>query len=157
MRVSSRRDVLMSAGAILVANSILHFVFATCGANRAFAEECPRASSTGPAIASEVRTLYGRLIFHNGIRQWFELKLDRSQCGQSSIELVRIEGNSRALEVLRGCRVESSGAIDFSPTGYYSLDTFQDVKKNPTGRDMFAAAAVPRLFAGKAWQADPGV
>ncbi len=38
-------------------------------------------------------------------------------------------GNPRRfpLEVLRGCRVRSSGTIDFSGTGYYSLGTFQDV------------------------------
>jgi hypothetical protein len=28
---------------------------------------------------------------------------------------------------LRGCRVRSRGALDFSSTGYYSLDVYQDV------------------------------
>jgi len=38
------------------------------------------------------------------------------------------------LEFLRGCRVRSKGAIDFSPTGYYSLDLFQDVEQiRPVG------------------------
>ena len=106
----------------------------TCGGNWAFAQECPRTSSTGPSIASRVRTLEGRLVFHDGIRQWFELKLDRPQCEQSSIQLVRLGENHRDLEVLRGCRVKSGGTIDFSPTGYYSLDTFQDVRRvEPVG------------------------
>lgn len=91
--------------------------------------QCP----TGPTIPSEVRTLEGGLIYHDGIRKWFELKLDQPVCGQSSIQLVeRGEGNS--LEVLRGCRVRSRGAIDDSPTGYYSLDTYQAVDRvEPVG------------------------
>jgi hypothetical protein len=66
-----------------------------------------------------VRTLEGELVFHDGIRQWFELRLDQPQCGQSSVELV--PGNSPKLQALRGCRVRSTGSIGFSPTGYYSL------------------------------------
>lgn len=108
----------------------LGLVFAACGASRAFGQECPLASSTGPTIASQVRALEGRLIFHDGIRQWFELKLNKPQCGQRSIQLIRTEERkSNTLEALRGCRVVSTGAIDFSPTGYYSLNTFQDVKQ----------------------------
>lgn len=78
---------------------------------------------------SEVRTLEGSLVFHDGLRKWFELKLDRAQCGQASIELVRRESDWTALQVLRGCRVRSTGGIGFSPTGYYLLDTYQDVEK----------------------------
>ena len=45
-----------------------------------------------------------------------------------------MDEKSRMLDALRGCRVRSSGAIDFSGTGYFSLDTFQDVKKvEPVG------------------------
>jgi hypothetical protein len=72
--------------------------------------------------------LEGRLIFHDGIRGWFELKLDRPQCGQNSIQLVQLDEKAEGLEVFMGCRVESSGEIDFSGTGYFSLDTFQAVK-----------------------------
>ncbi len=81
----------------------------------------------------------GRLVFHDSIRRWFELKLDQPQCGQTSIELVREKhafapGDRTPLEVLRGCRVRSSGVIDFAPTGYYSLDTYQAVDQiEPVG------------------------
>ncbi len=89
---------------------------------------------TGPTIPSQVRTLEGRLVFHDGIRAWFELKLNEPQCGQTSIQLVQITEESADIEGVRGCRVKSSGAIDFSPTGYYSRDTFQDVKEiQPVG------------------------
>jgi hypothetical protein len=71
--------------------------------------------------------LEGLLIFHNGIRQWFELKLDEPQCGQTSVQLVWGEDDWAPLQTLRSCRVKSKGAIDFSGTGYYSLDTYQSV------------------------------
>jgi hypothetical protein len=73
--------------------------------------------------------LEGSLIFHDALRKWFELKLDQPQCGQSSIELIPRSRDWVALEVFRGCKVRSSGTIDFSPTGYYSLDTYQSVDK----------------------------
>jgi len=38
-------------------------------------------------------------------------------------------GDWTPLEVLRGCQVRSTGAIDFSPTGYYSLDLYQNVEE----------------------------
>jgi len=98
------------------------------------AQRCPQTNATGPTLASQVQTLEGRLIFHNGIRQWFELKLNQPQCGQTSVELVRGDRDWTPLQVLRGCRVRSKGAIDFSGTGYYSLDTYQAVDQiEPVG------------------------
>ena len=46
---------------------------------------------------------------------------------QGSIQLIPEHQGHTSLEVLRGCRVKSKGAIDFSPTGYYSLDVYQAV------------------------------
>jgi hypothetical protein len=107
----------------------------SCTAVAAFGQQCPRTSATGLATASEVRTLEGRLVFHDAIRKWFELKLDQPQCGQTSIELVRINTDWTPVEVLRGCRVRSSGTIAFSTTGYYSLDTYQAVEQiEPVGK-----------------------
>ena len=75
----------------------------------------------------------GTLVYHDGLRRWFELKLDRPQCGQASIELVG-ERNWTPLQVLRGCRIRSLGAIDLSPSAYYSLDMFQAVEQvEPVG------------------------
>ena len=93
----------------------------------ALAQQCPQGSATGPSVASEIVTLKGRLIFHDAIRKWFELKLDQPQCGQTSVQLVRGGDDWAPLQVLRGCRVRSKGAIDFSSTGYYSLNTYQVV------------------------------
>jgi hypothetical protein len=106
---------------------VLALTLVNCLAAHVRAQECPQINPAGPAVASEVRTLVGRLIFHDGIRKWFELKLDQPQCGQPSIQLVRIERDWTPLEVLSGCQVRSKGTLDFSPTGYYSLDIYQSV------------------------------
>jgi hypothetical protein len=72
--------------------------------------------------------LEGRLIFHDGIRSWFELKLDHQECGEGSIQLLQEDQNSKSLEIFRGCRIKSHGALDFSPTGYYSRGVYQSVQ-----------------------------
>jgi hypothetical protein len=92
-------------------------------------QACPKPSETGPSVLpSQVRTLEGQLLFHDDIRKWFELKLDEPQCGEASIQLIQGDGAGTPMEVLRGCRVRSRGAIDLSPTGYYSLGMYQDVQ-----------------------------
>jgi hypothetical protein len=62
----------------------------------------------GPSVARP-------LIFHDGIDEWFELKLDQPQCGEASIEL--FEQDSNSLAILRGCRIKSQGALIFSARG----------------------------------------
>jgi hypothetical protein len=109
---------------VLRASLFASALFATV-ATAAHGQRCPEENPKGPSIASEVRTLEGKLVYHDSIRKWFELKLDQPQCGQTSTELV--PGDLPKLQVLRGCRVRSKGALFFSPTGYYSLDTAQSV------------------------------
>jgi len=122
------------ANTMRISRSILPLALVIFMAVAAVGQQCPKTSATGPTTASEKRTLEGLLVFHNDIRKWFELKLDEPQCGQKSLQLVRSERDWTALEILRGCRVKSKGAIDFSPTGYYSLDTYQDVNEiKPVG------------------------
>ena len=109
-------------------SSLLACVLVVSAAVSASGQACPKWSKTEPSVPSEVRTLEGQLVFHDDIRGWFELKLDEPQCGQASIQLVQVERAGTPMEVFRGCRVRSRGAIDFSPTGYFSLDMYQDVK-----------------------------
>ena len=98
-------------------------------------QKCPQVNETGLDQPSEPRTLEGQLVFHDGIRKWFELKMDESQCGQVSIQLVRGGREWSPLEVLRGCRVRSKGEVGSSPTGYYSLELYQDVQSiEPVGK-----------------------
>jgi hypothetical protein len=118
---------MRGAGPIGICALALGFVI--CVANGAFAQECPPAGSAGPNSASRVRTLEGRLVYHDGIRKWFELELDKPQCGQRSVQLTKIGKEPVPLEVFRDCRVRSSGPIEVSATGYYSLGTFQGVQE----------------------------
>lgn len=99
--------------------------FMTCGTGPASAQQCPRAASAGADTRSRAEVLQGRLTHHDGIRSWFELTLDRPVCGQKSIQVTVSDDNWKSVERVRGCRVESYGKIDFSPTGYYSLDLYQ--------------------------------
>jgi len=97
-------------------------------ADRTLGQDCPQRKTDGPGIVSRVRTLEGRLVFHDDVRQWFELELYKPQCGEKSVQLMRTEKNTAPLEIFRNCRVKSSGIIAFSDTGYYSLGVFQDVE-----------------------------
>jgi hypothetical protein len=81
-------------------------------------------------VNEPVETLSGRLVYHDGIRNWFELILDEAQAGQGSIQLIPAGVDSRPMEALRGCRVRSIGTVFSSPIGdpYYSLNTTQSVQ-----------------------------
>jgi len=113
----------------LLAVFVLALLLLACEVNQACAQQCPQSGAIGDASESEVRTLRGLLIFHDGVRQWFELKMDRPNCGERSIQLIQSDNKAKSIEVLRGCRVASTGRIAFSPTGYYSLSTLQNVEK----------------------------
>jgi hypothetical protein len=124
--IHSRSDMIACSKAMRLMACLLAMIFLTCASGEATAQQCPAAAANSP---SQVRTLDGRLIYHDDIRSWFELKLDRPTCGAKSIQLVRVEGGWKDLETLRGCRISSTGPIDYSQTGYYSLDLYQDVRK----------------------------
>ena len=116
-------------------STLLTFALVVPAAVSVFGQACPESSETAPITQSIVRTLEGRLVWHDGIRKWFELKLDKPQCGQASVQLVQGERAGTPLEVLRGCQVRSRGALDLSPAGYYSLDVFQEVEEiEPLGK-----------------------
>lgn len=122
---------------------VLALILVLSSALTGFCQQCPLDNDKGPSIPSESRTLEGQLIYHDGIRQWYELKLDQSQCGQSSIELVRTDPDWTPLEVLRGCRVHAQGPIGISGTGYYSLDMYQDVMKIQASGDCVRQLPFP--------------
>jgi hypothetical protein len=126
----------MKSAAGLVAVASLLFV---CADLPARGQKCPKENPNGPSQRSETRTLEGQLIYHDGIRKWFELKLEEPECGQESVELVQADGAfapgyPASLEILRGCRVRTKGVLDLPGTGYYSLDLYQAVEKiEPVG------------------------
>ena len=107
------------------------------------AQNCPRANPVGTSTAFSVLVLTGRLVFHNDLRQWFELRLSNPVCGQKSIELVTGDKGWTALQVLRGCVVKSYGPIDIPGTGYYSLDLFQNSRKLTSVRSCIRLPPFP--------------
>jgi hypothetical protein len=129
----------MKSPAGLIAVASLLFV---CAALPARGQQCPKQNPNGPNAPSETRKLEGQLIYHDGIRKWFELKLNRPECGQESVELVQGDGAfapgyRASLEILRGCRVHTNGVLDLPSTGYYSLSLYQAVDEiEPVGECM---------------------
>jgi hypothetical protein len=100
-------------------HKIACFCFLVLATVSALGQQCPKSDEVADGYWSEVRTLEGNLIFHDGIRQWIELRLDHAQCGKSSIEI--FPWNSPRLQALRGCRVKSTGGFGGAVSGYYTL------------------------------------
>jgi hypothetical protein len=127
----------MKSPAGLITVALLVFV---CAAQSARGQQCPKENPNGPGQPSESRTLEGQLIYHDGIRKWFELKLDRPVCGQPSIELFPgrnafYQGSPSGLETFRGCRVRTEGLLGGAASGYYTLDINQNVGEiEPIGK-----------------------
>jgi len=124
--VRANSAALLLCYTVHMRSSFMAFALVISASVSAFGQECPKSSDTGPSVSSEVRALEGQLIFHDDIRQWFELRLDEPQCGQTSIQLFQQERDGTPMEVFRGCRVRSRGVIDFGSTGYYSLNMYQN-------------------------------
>ena len=120
---------------ILIVSAIL-----LCASVVALGQHCPEESSNDPSQPQESTSLVGRLIYHDGLRKWFELKLDRQACGQPSIELfpersANHSSHSLALETFKDCRVRTEGVLGFAVSGYYTLDINQSVEKiEPIGK-----------------------
>jgi hypothetical protein len=102
----------------------------------AIAQSCPKENPDGPSIDSSPQTLSGRVVYHNGIRQWFGLQLDAPVCGEKEIQLLQgggafevDEGNAHAIEVFRGCVVTVHGPLGIPGTGYYSAALYQNADK----------------------------
>ncbi len=115
------------------------FALALCliAVHPAPAQSCPKENPNGPSIESSPQTLTGKVVYHNGIRQWFGLQLDTPVCGEDKeIQLLQgggafevDEGNAYAIEVFRGCRVTVQGPLGIPGTGYYSAALYQNADK----------------------------
>ena len=115
--------------------SLLACVLLASAALSAAGQTCPVSSTpTRPDSASEVRELEGHLLFHNDRRQWFELRLGKPQCGQTSIEVNLIQ-DSTHIEIFRGCRVRSGGELQYRSTGYIHTEIYQNLQTiEPIGK-----------------------
>jgi hypothetical protein len=141
---------MKSSGVLIAVASLLIF----CATLPARGQNCPQENSKGPSLPSESRTLVGRLIYHDGIRKWFELKLDEPECGQKSIQLLQGGGafspwNPASLEILRGCRIRTKGNLAFPSTGYYTLDLYQNVENAEPVRECIKQPPLPDFSKAK--------
>jgi len=107
-----------------------------CLATTAHAQDCPKDNPNGPPFGSAPRTLTGKVIFHNEIRQWFGLQLSAPVCGVKEIQLLQgggayevDEGNAQTIERYRGCNVTVEGPLGIPGTGYYSAEIYQNADK----------------------------
>lgn len=111
--------------------AVLAVTFLVLGRNAA-AQDCPHRDAAGPDISSASRTLQGKVVFHNDMRQWLSLQLDSPVCGERVVELVASDSGKPhhvALEVFRGCSVKVVGSLGLPSTGYYSAELYQNVDK----------------------------
>lgn len=114
-----------------MSRSLLACVLLASAALSAAGQTCPKSTTGSP---SQVRELEGQVLYHDGLRQWFELKLDKPQCGQTSIQIAATQGPT-PIETLRDCRVSSRGYLDYAHTGYFSREMYQDAQAiEPIGK-----------------------
>ncbi len=111
--------------------AVLVVLFA-CSDLTTHSQQRPNEDSKDTCELPESATLEGQLIYHDGMRKWFELKLDKPLCGQPSVELfpgrsLFYSGRPSALETFRGCRIRTDGSLGGAASGYYTLDVNQMV------------------------------
>jgi hypothetical protein len=94
-------------------------------------QDCPRRDPNGPDIDSSVRTLTGKVAFHDNLRQWLSLEVKDAVCGERIVQLIaddkQIDTHGH-LEVLRGCTVTVTGRLGLPGTVYYSAEIYQQVE-----------------------------
>jgi len=111
-------------------------VFLSLATTAVLAQPCPKENPNGPSFESESRTLTGKVVFHDEIRQWFGLQLVTPICGLQEIQLLQgggafevDESNAQEIETYRGCKVTVQGPLGIPGTGYYSANLYQNVDK----------------------------
>lgn len=90
----------------------------------ALGQSCPAPGQHGGSgAASGPSTLHGNLVFHDELRQWLGLKLDRPTCGQTDIQLIFVDAKAwRSAASFRGCAITLTGTLFYAPTGYFSAE-----------------------------------
>ena len=115
----------------------------------AAAQTCPREKPNNLPDA-EIRTLHGRVIIHNGLRYWIELKPDRPICGHASVWLIdassKVDDSEKiAFEAMRDCTVTVSGRLGLSPTGY-STPMYMSVDRKQPDQNCVLQSTVPITY-----------
>jgi hypothetical protein len=82
------------------------------------AQNCPGPDGSVPAAS----TLHGVVQYHDDLRQWIGLNLDKPACGQSEIQLTFSRTDHRAAKSISGCGATVSGSIFEGMTGHFSAE-----------------------------------
>jgi len=93
---------------------------------------CPNYDKYKDLDAPKPSVLHGTIQFHDEIRQWLGLKLDKPACNESDIQLVTMKSDGyRQMKTFVGCAVSVTGMLFQGATGYYSADLAIDPKIKP--------------------------
>src|SRR5215471_14680408 len=85
-----------------------------------YAQSCPVQNSQGVGQALEASVLHGKLLYHEELRPWLGLQLDRPSCDENEVQFVFSDtADWRRAKSLRSCTVTASGKLYVSPTSYY--------------------------------------
>jgi hypothetical protein len=104
------REILRS---ILIVSAVL-----LCNATLAHAQFCPDEKTGAASSISELR---GTVRYHDDLRKWLSLDLERSACGLKQSQLVFSNHElARRAKSLDGCKATATGMLYFGETGYYS-------------------------------------
>jgi hypothetical protein len=124
---------------------VLFFAVLILAASTSTAQDCPRSDPKGPLIDSAVRTLTGKVVFHNDLRGWLSLELQNPVCGEGIVQLVQLDAqkDEASLEVFRGCTVTITGKLGLSGTLYYSAEIYQEVDSIKPAGDCKRQPAFP--------------
>jgi hypothetical protein len=90
------------------------------------AQACPSEDESGPGIPS---TLHGKLLYHEDLRTWHEIKLSQKVCNWESIQVISTKLDWNYVHRFRGCAVTITGRLFTPVTGYYSLGLAMDAGK----------------------------
>ena len=82
---------------------------------------CPDYDKYKDLNAPKPSSLHGTIQFHDEIRQWLGVKLDKPTCNESEIQLVTAKSDGyRQMKTFVGCTVSVTGVLFQGATGYYS-------------------------------------
>ena len=96
-------------------------------ATAAHAQKCPDATT---GMADGASALHGTVVYHDELRQWLSLKLDRAACGEKEVELVFSDSAKwKHAKSLRGCKATAIGELYPGVTGYYSAPLAVSVRE----------------------------
>jgi hypothetical protein len=99
------------------------------------AQVCPPGyGSLSKMHAKEVSSLHGKLIYHEDLWQWHELKLDNKTCDSESVEVFSGKIDEKQAHRYRNCSVTITGRL-FFPNAGSALSLAIDADKIQPDRD----------------------